>query len=46
MERRVRNIEKVDRDKWDWTIEEKFNKEIKLDREKVKRWCHKDFISS
>jgi len=29
-------MEKADRDKWEWTIEEKFDKEIKLDREKVK----------
>jgi len=29
-------MEKTDRDEWEWTIEEKFNKEIKLDREKVR----------
>jgi len=29
-------MEKADRDKWEWTIEEKFDKEIKLDRVKVK----------
>jgi len=34
--KRIRNIEKVDRNEWKWTMEEKFNKEIELDREKVK----------
>jgi len=34
--KRIRNAEKADRDKWEWTIEEKFNEKIKLDREKVK----------
>jgi len=34
--KRIRNIEKADRDKWEWIIEEKFDEEIELDREKVK----------
>jgi len=34
--KRIRNIEKVDRNEWKWTMEEKFNEEIELDREKVK----------
>jgi len=34
--KRIRNVEKADRDEWEWTMEEKFNKEIELDREKVK----------
>jgi len=31
--KRIRNIEKTNRDKWKWTMEEKFNEKIKLDRE-------------
>jgi len=34
--KRIRNMEKADRDKWEWTIEEKFDKEIKLNKEKVR----------
>jgi len=34
--KRIRNMEKANRDEWEWTIEEKFDKEIELDREKVK----------
>jgi len=34
--KRIENVEKADRDEWEWTMEEKFNEEIKLDREKVK----------
>jgi len=33
--KRIRNVEKTDRDEWEWTMEEKFNEEIELDREKV-----------
>jgi len=36
MGKRIRNMEKADRDEWEWTIEEKFNKEIEPDRKKVK----------
>ena len=34
--KRIRNVEKADRDEWEWTIKEKFNEEIELDKEKVK----------
>jgi len=34
--KRIRNVKKADKDEWEWTIEEKFNEEIELDREKVK----------
>ena len=34
--KRIRNVEKANRDKWKWTMKEKFNREIELDREKVK----------
>ena len=34
--KRIRNVEKADRDEWEWTIKEKFDEEIELDREKVK----------
>ena len=34
--KRIRNMEKADRDKQKQTIEEKFNKKIELDREKVR----------
>jgi len=36
-------VEKVDRDEWEWTIEEKFDKEIELDREKVKEMVPQKF---
>jgi len=36
IEKRIRNMKKANRDEWEWTIEEKFDKEIELDREKVK----------
>ena len=32
--RRVRAIEKLDRDEWKILVEEKFNDEVRLDREK------------
>ena len=34
--KRIKNVEKADRDEWEWTME-KFDEEIKLDREKVKK---------
>jgi len=34
--KKIRNVEKADRDEWEWTIKEKFDEEIELDREKVK----------
>ena len=37
VERRVRAIEKLDRDKWKMLMEEKFDNEVELDREKVKK---------
>jgi len=41
--KRIRNVEKADRDKWEWTMEEKFNEEIELDREKVKEMVPQKF---
>jgi len=35
--KRVRAVEKADRDEWKISIEEKFNNEVELDREKVKK---------
>jgi len=43
MGKRIRNIEKADRDEQEWTIEENFDKEIKLDREKVKEMVSQKF---
>jgi len=37
VERRVRVIEKLDRDKWKILIEEKFDDEVELNREKVRK---------
>jgi len=34
---------KADRDEWKWTIEEKFDEEIELDREKVKEMVLQKF---
>ena len=34
--KRIRNVEKADKDEWEWTIKEKFDEEIELNREKVK----------
>ena len=34
--KRIRNVEKADRNKWKWTMEKKFDEEIELNREKVK----------
>ena len=41
--KRIRNVKKTDRDEWEWTIEEKFDEEIKLDREKVKEMVPRKF---
>jgi len=41
--KRIRNMEKADRDEWEWTMEEKFDKEIELDREKVKEMVLQKF---
>ena len=35
--KRIRVVDQVDRDEQKWTIEEKFNDEVKLDREKVRK---------
>jgi len=41
--KRIKNIEKANRDEWEWTIEEKFEKEIELDKEKVKEMVPQKF---
>ena len=41
--KRIRNMEKTDRDKWEWIMKEKFDEEIKLDREKVKEIVSQKF---
>jgi len=41
--KRIENVEKADRDKWKWTMEEKFDEEIKLNREKVKGMVSQKF---
>jgi len=41
--KRIRNMEKANRDEWEWTMKEKFGKEIKLDREKVKEMVPQKF---
>ena len=35
--KRVRAVEKADRDEWKMLIEEKFNNEVELDKEKVRK---------
>jgi len=35
--KRVRAVEKTDKDKWKILMEEKFDNEVKLDREKVRK---------
>jgi len=35
--KRVRAIEKLDRDEWKMSMEENFDNEVKLDREKVRK---------
>ena len=37
IEKRIRAVEKADRDKWKMSIEEKFDDKVKLDREKVRK---------
>jgi len=41
--KRIRNVEKADRDEWKWIMEEKFNKKIKLDRKKVREMVPRKF---
>jgi len=41
--KRIRNVEKTDKDKWEWTMEEKFDKEIELDKEKMKEMVSQKF---
>jgi len=41
--KRIRNVEKADRDEWEWMMEEKFDKEIELDREKVREMVLQKF---
>jgi len=36
IEKRIRNVEKTNRDEWEWTIKKKFDEEIELDKVKVK----------
>ena len=36
-EKKIRSMDKADKDKWKWTMQEKFNEEVELDREKVKK---------
>ena len=43
IKKRIRNVEKANRDEWEWTIEEKFDKKIELDREKVKEMMLQKF---
>jgi len=35
--KRIRVVDQVDRNEWKWTIEEKFDDKVELDREKVKK---------
>ena len=35
--KKIRNVEKTNKDEWEQIIEEKFNEEIELDKEKVKK---------
>jgi len=37
IEKRVKVVEKVDKDKWKMLMEEKFDDKVELDREKVKK---------
>jgi len=36
-------MDKTDKDKWKWTMQEKFNEEVELDREKVKKMVPQKF---
>ena len=37
LEKRIRTIEKPDRDEWKMSMEEKFDDEVELDKEKVRK---------
>ena len=41
--KKIRNVEKADRDEWKQTTEEKFNEEIELNREKVREIVPRKF---
>jgi len=41
--KRIRNMEKADRNEWEWTMEEKFDEKIELDKEKVKTMVPQKF---
>jgi len=41
--KKIRNVKKANKDEWEWIMEEKFNEEIKLDREKVKEMVPRKF---
>jgi len=43
VERRIRAVEKLDRDEWKILMKEKFNDEVKLDREKVRKIVQQRF---
>ena len=43
IEKRIRNVEKTDRDEWEWTIKKKFDEEIELDKVKVKEMVSQKF---
>jgi len=42
-EKKIRSMDKADKDKWKWTMQEKFNEEVELDREKVKKMVPQKF---
>ena len=42
-EKKIRSMDKTDKDKWKWTMQEKFNEEVELDREKVKKMVPQKF---
>ena len=35
--KRIRNVDKANKDEGKWTMEEKFNKKVEMDREKVRK---------
>jgi len=41
--RKVRSIEKADEEEWKYTMKKKFDKEIELDREKVRKMVLQNF---
>ena len=43
MGKRIRNINKSDQEKWKWTIEKKFNKEIEMNKKKVRKMVLQKF---